>query len=84
MPIPNFAKRQLFSLSLYGVTGLLIPAALATVLTISEGGYIYENQSGIVVFSPMELIRSPYSWAVVFWRLSVFCLLVPAFNLLCR
>jgi len=59
-------KDSFFSLSLYGVTGLLIPAALATVLTISEGGYIYENQSGIVVFSPMELIRSPYSWAVVF------------------
>ncbi|HBI03659.1 MAG TPA: cytochrome D ubiquinol oxidase subunit II [Paenibacillaceae bacterium] len=59
-------KDNFISLFLYGATGLLIPAALSTVLTISEGGYIYENQSGIVVFSPVELITSPYSWAVVF------------------
>ena len=30
---------------MYGLTGLLIPASLATVLTISEGGYINERGS---------------------------------------
>lgn len=51
---------------LYGMTGLLIPASLSTVLTISEGGYIYENATGQVAFSPLDLISRPYSWAVVF------------------
>jgi cytochrome d ubiquinol oxidase subunit II len=49
---------------LYGASGLLIPAALSTVLTISEGGYI-EKQGDQVVFLYRELFHSPYSWSVV-------------------
>lgn len=59
-------KENLFYYFLYGITGLLIPASLSTVLTISEGGYIYENNNGQVIFSLIDFLVSPYSWAVVF------------------
>lgn len=49
---------------LYGATGLLIPASLSTVLTISEGGFI-EMVGGKVVFLYDRLFVSPYSWSVV-------------------
>lgn len=49
---------------LYGATGLLIPASLSTVLTISEGGFI-EMRDGKVQFLFKELFTSPYSWSVV-------------------
>ncbi|MBP1989477.1 cytochrome d ubiquinol oxidase subunit II [Paenibacillus eucommiae] len=49
---------------LYGASGLLIPASLSTVLTISEGGFVIEKE-GKVVFLFRELFTSPYSWAVV-------------------
>ncbi|MFD0695238.1 cytochrome d ubiquinol oxidase subunit II [Paenibacillus sp. GCM10027628] len=49
---------------LYGATGLLIPASLSTVLTISEGGFVMEK-NGNVLFLYGDLFRSPYSWAVV-------------------
>jgi cytochrome d ubiquinol oxidase subunit II len=49
---------------LYGASGLLIPASLSTVLTISEGGYI-EIVNGNVIFLYERLFTSPYSWAVV-------------------
>lgn len=52
-------------LSLYGLAGLFIPAALATTLTVSEGGYIVENGSKIDL-NWEELFLSPYSWSVVF------------------
>jgi cytochrome bd ubiquinol oxidase subunit II len=52
-------------LFLYGITGLLIPAALSTGLTISEGGFITETAAGIQ-FLPQKLFQSPYSWTVVF------------------
>ena len=51
-------------LFLYGATGLLIPAALCTVLTISGGGYITEK-NGTVQFLAGKLFTSLYSWSVV-------------------
>jgi cytochrome d ubiquinol oxidase subunit II len=42
----------------------LIPASLSTVLTISEGGFVVE-QDGKVSFLFAKLFTSPYSWAVV-------------------
>ncbi|MCH5583927.1 cytochrome d ubiquinol oxidase subunit II [Shimazuella sp. AN120528] len=54
-----------FFLFLYGMTGLFIPAALSTGLTISEGGFIVKNGEKIE-FLGGALFRSPYSWTVVF------------------
>jgi cytochrome d ubiquinol oxidase subunit II len=51
-------------LLLYGASGLFIPAALSTVLTISEGGFI-AKQGDKVIFLYDKLFHSPYSWAVV-------------------
>lgn len=63
------ARKSRFYLFLYGMTGLFIPAALSTVLTISEGGFIRETGEGHVEFLPRELFTSPYSWTVVFLAL---------------
>ena len=52
-------------LALYGLAGLFIPAALATTLTISEGGYI-TGSSNHLDLNWFELLLSPYSWSVVF------------------
>lgn len=52
-------------MALYGLTGLLIPASLSTVFTISEGGYIV-NQGNHIDLNWTELLLSPYSWSVVF------------------
>lgn len=49
---------------LYGATGLLIPASLATVFTISEGGFI-EVIEGKVFFLYDKMLLSPFSWSVV-------------------
>ncbi|MBD2863005.1 cytochrome d ubiquinol oxidase subunit II [Paenibacillus oceani] len=50
---------------LYGASGLLIPASLSTVLTISEGGFIEVTGTGEVRFLYGALFSSAYSWAVV-------------------
>lgn len=50
---------------LYGASGLLIPASLSTVLTISEGGFIELTGSGEVRFLFGALFGSAYSWTVV-------------------
>lgn len=55
-------------LYLYGLSGLFIPAALSTVLTISEGGFIEKTKTG-VEFHAERLFSSPYSWSVVFLAL---------------
>lgn len=49
---------------IYGITGVLIPASLSTVLTISEGGYIHmtKNKVQLVYHS---LFSSGYAWMVV-------------------
>jgi cytochrome d ubiquinol oxidase subunit II len=56
-------KNNLYTF-LYGASGLLIPASLSTVLTISEGGFVVEKD-GEVSFLFAKLFTSPYSWAVV-------------------
>ncbi|WP_046175185.1 cytochrome d ubiquinol oxidase subunit II [Domibacillus indicus] len=62
----NYGSRNsTFYLFLYGAAGLLIPASLSTVLTISEGGFLKEID-GNVIFLAKELLTSPYSWSVVF------------------
>ncbi|HET7627882.1 MAG TPA: cytochrome d ubiquinol oxidase subunit II [Bacillales bacterium] len=58
------AKDSLLYSFIYGATGLLIPAALSTAMTISEGGYIVEK-GGRVVFLAGRLLTSFYSWSVV-------------------
>lgn len=57
-------KENRLYLLLYGASGLLIPASLSTVLTISEGGFI-EVTDGRVRLLYGTLFTSPYSWAVV-------------------
>ncbi|WCK54981.1 cytochrome d ubiquinol oxidase subunit II [Aneurinibacillus sp. Ricciae_BoGa-3] len=50
---------------IHSMIGLAIPAVLSTVLTISEGGFIKETQSGQVHFMFWDLIASPYTWTVI-------------------
>lgn len=52
-------------LALYGLTGLFIPASLATALTISEGGFVIQKGNQIDL-DWVELLLSPFSWSVVF------------------
>ncbi|BBH18746.1 cytochrome D ubiquinol oxidase subunit II [Paenibacillus baekrokdamisoli] len=61
----GFKKDSRFYLFLYGASGLLIPAALSTVMTISEGGYIDVDDKGKVTFLFSKLFTSTYSWTVV-------------------
>lgn len=62
----NYGARESIVYSfIYGATGLLIPAALSTAMTISEGGYIVQH-GDVIEFLAGELFSSFYSWAVVF------------------
>lgn len=63
------AKNNSFYLFAYGATGLLIPAALSTVFTISEGGFLSVRGSHVVLLLE-ELFFSAYSWAVVLLAMS--------------
>ncbi len=58
------SKESTLYVFLYGATGLFIPAAMSTVLTVSQGGFIEEVENQ-VVFKPIELFTSLYSWSVV-------------------
>ncbi|KKE78503.1 cytochrome d ubiquinol oxidase subunit II [Oceanobacillus caeni] len=49
---------------MYGLTGLLIPASLSTVLAISEGGFVYLT-NGSPVLDYAALFTSPLSWSIV-------------------
>ena len=49
---------------MYGISGLLIPAAFSIVLTISEGGFIKEKAAGIAL-DYGALLTSPLAWAIV-------------------
>ncbi|MBU5210232.1 MULTISPECIES: cytochrome d ubiquinol oxidase subunit II [Heyndrickxia] len=49
---------------MYGVAGLLLPAALSVVLTISEGGFI-SLQNGQPVLDYWGLFTSPLTWSIV-------------------
>lgn len=57
-------KSKLYTF-LYGASGLFIPAAIATGLTISEGGFL-RHENGSVSLRYQELLTNPFSWAVVF------------------
>ncbi|MFD0712370.1 cytochrome d ubiquinol oxidase subunit II [Paenibacillus sp. GCM10027626] len=59
------SRSNIVYMFLYGASGLLIPAALSTVLTISEGGYIRTDTNGQLLFMYRKLFTSTYSWAVV-------------------
>ncbi|UXU54353.1 cytochrome d ubiquinol oxidase subunit II [Staphylococcus agnetis] len=52
-------------LMIYAISGLLIPASLSTVLTISEGGYLIRTSNDLVDLDWIALLLSPYGWAVV-------------------
>jgi cytochrome bd ubiquinol oxidase subunit II len=56
------SKSYLF---VYALTGLLIPASLSTMLTVSEGGFLIEEGKE-VIFLAKKLMTSFYSWSVVF------------------
>ena len=49
---------------MYGLAGLLIPASLSIVLTISEGGFI-DMVDGNPVLDYWKLFTSPLTWAIV-------------------
>lgn len=63
------ANKNSFFLLAYGITGLLIPAALATVFTISEGGFVVVRGNDVILLLE-ELFYSSYSWAVVLLAMS--------------
>src|SRR5699024_3232622 len=49
---------------MYGISGLLIPASLSIVLTISEGGFVYlEGDNPVLDY--LALFKSPLSWSIV-------------------
>lgn len=54
---------------MYGLSGLLLPASLSIVLTISEGGFI-EMIDGKPVLDYGELFWSPLTWSIVALSLS--------------
>jgi cytochrome d ubiquinol oxidase subunit II len=51
-------------MALYGATGILIPAALSTILAISEGGII-SVQNDKVVMNWAGFFTNPYTWSVI-------------------
>ncbi|MFU1793407.1 cytochrome d ubiquinol oxidase subunit II [Paenibacillus azoreducens] len=51
-------------MALYGATGILIPAALSTVLAISEGGVITVRHGKVEVSWP-HFFANPYTWSVI-------------------
>ncbi|EZP60686.1 MULTISPECIES: cytochrome d ubiquinol oxidase subunit II [Exiguobacterium] len=55
---------SMFYTFLYGATGLLIPAAMSTTLTISQGGFIRKTND-TVEFLGTKLFSNFYSWTVV-------------------
>jgi cytochrome d ubiquinol oxidase subunit II len=63
------AKKSSLYLLAYGATGLLIPASLSTVFTISEGGFLSVQGSQVTLLLE-ELFYSTYSWAVVLLAMS--------------
>lgn len=49
---------------MYGLSGLLLPASLSIVLTISEGGFV-NMEGGEPVLDYWALFTSPLTWAIV-------------------
>ncbi|SER94769.1 cytochrome d ubiquinol oxidase subunit II [Gracilibacillus ureilyticus] len=54
---------------LYGFSGLFIPASLSIVLTISEGGFIYIEDTRIIL-NYFALFASPLTWSIVILSLT--------------
>lgn len=63
---------------LYGLTGLFIPASLAIVMPISEGGLVRVTETGVELLYG-ELFRSPYAWSVVLLALTSILLISSTF-----
>lgn len=63
------ARKNNIYLIAYGITGLLIPASLSTVFTISEGGFLAVRENAVTLLMG-ELFFSAYSWAVVLLAVS--------------
>ncbi|PKR78408.1 cytochrome D ubiquinol oxidase subunit II [Halalkalibacillus sediminis] len=58
------AKDSKLYIFLYGVAGLLIPASLSIVLTVSEGGFVdIVNDQPVLLYE--ELFFSPLTWSIV-------------------
>ncbi|WP_153731618.1 cytochrome d ubiquinol oxidase subunit II [Sporosarcina obsidiansis] len=53
----------------YGATGLLLPASLSIVLTISEGGFV-DLVEGQPVLDYWKLFTSPLTWSIVVLSIS--------------
>lgn len=62
--------------SIYGIAGLLMPAALSIVLTISEGGFV-NIVDGQLLLDYKALFTSPLTWSVVLLSMSA-CLYISA------
>jgi len=54
---------------MYGVAGLVIPASLSVVLTISEGGFVL-MEKGQPVLDYWALFTSPFTWSIVVLAIS--------------
>ncbi|AXI00051.1 cytochrome d ubiquinol oxidase subunit II [Sporosarcina sp. PTS2304] len=62
----------------YGIAGLLLPASLSIVLTISEGGFV-ELIDGQPVLDYWKLFTSPLTWAIVVLSLAATLYISAAF-----
>lgn len=62
------AKDSRIYMFIYGITGLLIPAAFSTAFVISEGGFIVEK-NGELLFSKWELFTSNFSWSIIIFAI---------------
>lgn len=62
------AKDSRVYMFVYGVTGLLIPAAFSTAFVLSEGGFIVE-ENGEIDFHKWELFTSGFSWSIVMYAI---------------
>lgn len=62
--------------TMYGIAGVLMPAALSIVLTISEGGFV-EIVKGQPELNYKALFTSPLTWSIVILSISA-CLYISA------
>ena len=69
-------------LLIYCLSGLGIPAALASVLTISEGGYIVEDGAHLDL-NWVQLAISPFAWSVVFLAVITVLYISAGFDIFC-
>lgn len=58
-------KNNRIYMFLYGISGWLIPAALSTILTVSEGGYINIDAEGSISFHFSKLFLNVYPYSVI-------------------